>query len=73
MISTNKNTVNYYNKNKLPSKSWSIGMFNPINGLPVNQDRYMLLIVDNVSKYIMVFTPCCKDAEEIKVQILHNI
>ena len=68
-----KNSMNYYNKNKLPGESWSIDIFGPINGLPVNQDRYMLLMVDNVSKYIMVTTHSHKDAEEIKVQILHNI
>lgn len=59
-----KNAMNYYNKNKLLGKSWLIDVFGPINGLQVNQGRYMLL---------MLFTHCCKDAEEIKVQIIHNI
>lgn len=42
--------MNYYNKNKLPGESWSIDMIGPTNGLPVDQDRYMSLMVDNVSK-----------------------
>ena len=54
-----------------PGTSWSIDLFGPVQDLPVDSDRYMLLMVDSVSRYIVVFT-CKSKSEEIIVPQLRR-
>ena len=45
----------------------------PVNDLPSDADRYMLVMVDSVSRYLMVSPHKSKDEKTIVTQIQRNI
>lgn len=65
--------MNYYSDELLPGTSFSMDVFGPINHLPQNQDKYMLLMVDNTSRYIIATTHKNKEGNTISDQVIHNI
>ena len=68
-----KGSMNFYTKNKRPGESWSLDIFGPVNRINATSDRYMLVMVDNVSRYIITTTHKTKEKEEIGKQISTNI
>lgn len=68
-----KGSMNFYTKNKQPGESWSLDIFGPVNRINATSDRYMLVMVDNVSRYIITTTHKTKEKEEIGKQISKNI
>ena len=48
-------------------------IFGPVGDLPSDADRYMLVMVDSVSRYLMVSTHKNKDEKTIVTQIQRNI
>ena len=67
------NSMNAYTEIVQPGTSWSIDLFGPVQDLPVDSDRYMLLMVDSVSRYIVVTTHKSKSEEVIAPQIRKNV
>lgn len=68
-----KGSMNFYTKNKQPGESWSLDIFGPVNRITAISDRYMLVMVDNVSRFIITTTHKTKEKEEIGKQISTNI
>lgn len=68
-----KGSMDHYTKLKNPGSSWSLDIFGPVKTRHPSTDRYMLVMVDNVSKYLMVSTHKTKDANVIVNQIRLNI
>ena len=66
-------SMNDYSAIKEPGESWSADTFGPLNKLPQGTDRYFLLMVDTVSRYLIVTTHKSKDEATISKQLLHNI
>ena len=66
-------SMNHYNMHKTPGSSWSLDTFGPVPGMPVGFPKYMLVMVDNVSRYMIVSTHMNKDADTIVRQIEKNI
>ncbi len=67
------NSMNAYTEIIQPGTSWSLDIFGPVNDLPSDADRYMLVMVDSVSRYLMVSTHKNKDEKTIVTQIQRNI
>ena len=67
------NSMNAYTEIIQPGTSWSLDIFGPVNDLPSDADRYMLVMVDSVSRYLMVSTHKNKDERTIVTQIQRNI
>ena len=67
------NSMNAYTEIIQPGTSWSLDIFGPVNDLPSDADRYMLVMVDSVSRYLMVSTHKSKDEKTIVTQIQRNI
>ena len=65
--------MNAYTEIIQPGTSWSLDIFGPVNDLPSDADRYMLVMVDSVSRYLMVSTHKNKDERTIVTQIQRNI
>ena len=70
---TNSNSMNAYTEIIQPRTSWSLDIFGPVGALPSDADRYMLVMVDSVSRYLMVSTHKNKDEKTIVTQIQRNI
>ena len=66
-------SMNAYAERLRPGVSWSVDTFGPINRLPVGVDRYMLLMVDNASRYLIVSTHTTKNEDTISAQMKENI
>ena len=47
-------SMNHWTKLKIIGESRSMDTFGPVNNLPINAYQYMLLMVDNASRCIMV-------------------
>lgn len=67
------NSMNAYTEIVQPGISWPIGLFGAVQDLPIDSDRYMLLMVDSVSRYIIVSTHKLKNEEIIAPQIKKNV
>ena len=67
------NSMNAYTEILQPGTSWSLDAFGPVGDLPSDADRYMLVMVDSVSRYLMVSTHKNKDERTIVTQIQRNI
>ena len=67
------NSMNAYTEIIQPGTSWSLDIFGPVGDLPSDADRYMLVMVDSVSRYLMVSTHKNKDEKTIVTQIQRNI
>ena len=65
--------MNAYTEIIQPGTSWSLDIFGPVGDLPSDADRYMLVMVDSVSRYLMVSTHKNKDEKTIVTQIQRNI
>lgn len=68
-----KGSMNFYTKNKKSGESWSLDIFGSVSRIAATPDRYMLVMVDNVSRFIVTTTDKSKDREEIGSQIITNI
>ena len=68
-----KDSMNAYYSAAEPGSAWSMDLRGPIGKNRRNTDNYMLLIVDNVFRYMMVSTHPNKDEKNIKQQIENNI
>ena len=68
-----KDSMNAYYSAAEPGSAWSMDLRGPIGKNRRNTDNYMLLMVDNVSRYMMVSTHPNKDEKNIKQQIENNI
>ena len=66
-------SMHHYNMQKTPGTSWSLDTFGPVPGMPSGYPKYMLVMVDNVSRYMIVSTHVTKDATTIVNQIEKNI
>ena len=66
-------SMNDYSAIKEPGESWSADTFGPLNKLPQGTNRYFLLMVDTVSRYLIVTTHKSRDEATISKQLLHNI
>ena len=66
-------SMNLYIEQKQPGSSWSLDIFGPVNRVSATTDKYMLLMVDNVSRYIIITTHRNKDSETITEQVRKNI
>ena len=64
--------MNYYHMRRTPGSSWSLDTFGPVFGMPSGYPKYMLVMVDNVSRYMMVSTNVTKYATIIINQIEKN-
>ena len=66
-------SMNHYYQNKDPGSSWSLDMFGPLPIKNAKSDRYLLVMVDNVSRYIIGDTTMDKDGTKISNIIQNNI
>ena len=66
-------SMNHYNMQKTPGSSWSLHTFGPVPGIPTSCPKYMLVMVDNVSRFMIVSTHMNKDADTIIRQIEKNV
>ena len=66
-------SMNHYIEQKQPGSSWSLDIFGPVNRVSATTDKYMLLMVDNVSRYIIITTHKNKNSNTINDQINKNI
>ena len=66
-------SMNHYNMQKTPGSSWSLDTLGPVPRMPAGYPKYMLVMVDNVSRYMIVSTRVTKDANTIINQIEKNI
>ena len=64
-------SMSHYNMQKAPGSSWSLDTFGP--GMPAGYPKYVLVMVNNVSRYMIVSTHVTKDATIIINQIEKNI
>ena len=67
------NSMNAYTEIIQPGSSWSLDIFGSVGDLPSDADRYMLVIVGSVSRYLMVSTHKNKDEKTTVTQIQRNI
>ena len=67
------NSMNAYTEIIQPGTSWPLDIFGPVDDLPSDADRCMLVMVDGVSGYLMVSTHENKDEKIIVTQIQQNI
>ena len=65
--------MNHYNMRKTPGCSWSLDSFGLVPGMPSSYPKYMLVMVDNVFRYMMVSTHITKGATTTINQIGKNI
>ena len=65
--------MNHYNMQKTPGSSWSLDTFGSVPGMPTGYPKCMLVMVDNVSRYMIVSTRTNKDADTIVRQIEKNV
>lgn len=63
-------SMNHYSQQKLPGESWSLDIFGPV---PHVKERYLLIMIDNVSRFIIATTHTKKNQNEIGDQIDYNI
>ena len=63
-------SMNHYSSQKLPGSSWSLDVFGPV---PHVKERYMLIMIDSVSRFMIVTTHSKKTQNEIGTQIEKNI
>lgn len=68
-----KGSMNYYYENKKPGYSWSIDIFGPVPNRDSMTPKYMLVMVDNVSRFLMTSFHKKKDQHTISQQIIENI
>ena len=64
-------SMSHCNMQKIPGTSWSLDTFGP--GMPAGYPKYVLVMVNNVSRYMIVSTHVTKDATIIINQIEKNI
>ena len=57
----------------IPGSSWSLDTFGPVFGMLSGYPKYMLVMVDNVSRCMTVSTHVTKDATTIINQIEKNV
>ncbi|CCH59369.1 hypothetical protein TBLA_0B05400 [Henningerozyma blattae CBS 6284] len=67
------NSMNNYTMLKSPGSSWSIDLFGLVNKVSSGTPRYMMIMVDNVSRYVICTTHLYKTDDEIVDQIDKNI
>ena len=66
--------MNHHNMQKTPGSSWSLDTLRKfIPGMPAGYPKYMLVMVDNVSRYMIVSTHVNKDADMIVRQVEKNV
>ena len=65
--------MNHYNMQKTPGCSWSLDSFGLVPGMPSSYPKYMSVILDSVSRYMMVSTHITKGATTTISQIEKNI
>lgn len=63
-------SMNHYSKQKLPGSSWSVDTFGPVAHA---KDKYMVLMIDSVSKYMIVSFHSTKKMSVVGQQIEYNI
>lgn len=63
-------SMNYYSARREPGSSWSLDVVGPV---PDVKERYMLLMVDSVSRFMIVTTHATKHQNEIGLQLERNI
>jgi len=68
-----KESMNQHHENLTPGESWSIDVRGPIKQNIGNTPNYMLMMVDNVSRYMMVSAHKDKSQQSITKQIIENI
>ncbi|EDO14972.1 Tkp4 protein, partial [Vanderwaltozyma polyspora DSM 70294] len=66
-------SMNAHYVNVLPGASWSIDLRGPIVRSHKNVPHYLLVMVDNVSRYMMISTHLDKSSQSIPRQIIKNI
>ena len=64
-------SMSHYNMQKTPGPSWSLDTFGP--GMPAGYPKYVLVMVNNVSRYMIASTYIAKDATTMINQIEKNI
>ena len=57
--------MNHHNMQNTPGTSWSLDTLGTVPGMPAGYPEYMLVMVDNVSRYMIVSTYIAKDATTI--------
>ena len=67
------NPMNAYTEIVQSGTSWPIDLFGPVPDLLADSNRHMLLMVDSVSRYIVVSTHKSKSEEVIAPQIKKNV
>ncbi|CCH60772.1 hypothetical protein TBLA_0D02690 [Henningerozyma blattae CBS 6284] len=67
------NSMNNYTMLKTPGSSWTINLFGPVNKVTSGTPRFMMLMVDSVSRYVICTTHLYKIDDEIVAQIDNNI
>ncbi|GMM55792.1 gag-pol fusion protein [Maudiozyma humilis] len=68
-----KGAMNLHYTEALPGASWSLDLFGPVQINQKGAHRFMLIMVDSVSRYMITSTHPTKDRFEIKAQIQKNI
>lgn len=63
-------SMNHYTSQKEPGASWSLDIFGPVEHV---KERYLLIMVDSVSRFIIATTHIKKNKNEIGEQIGYNI
>ena len=66
-------SMSHYNMQKTPGISWSPDTFGPVPQVSSGYPKYMLVMVNNVSRYMIVSTHVNKDADTIVRQIEKNV
>ncbi|EDO16157.1 Tkp4 protein [Vanderwaltozyma polyspora DSM 70294] len=65
--------MNHYSNIKSPGASWSLDTFGPVKPSPNNNYRFMLVMIDNVSRYVIISTHLTKDMNTYTNQIENSI
>ena len=63
-------SMNHYTAQKEPGASWSLDLFGPVEHV---RERYLLVMVDSVSRFVIATTHVKKNKNEIGEQIGYNI
>ncbi|CCE64754.1 hypothetical protein TPHA_0I02520 [Tetrapisispora phaffii CBS 4417] len=68
-----KDSMNKHYEQMQPGQSWSLDIRGPLGKNLAKVDNYLLLMVDNVSRFLLVSTHTNKNKETISLQIKNNI
>lgn len=66
-------SMNNHSTDHEPGSSWCMDIFGPVSSSNADTKRYMLIMVDNNTRYCMTSTHFNKNAETILAQIRKNI